>query len=64
MLTLEEFVRKLPEDQQRRIKRGSRLFNYIIAKRCQQPEKLAGDAGDTARTGAEASPKARGVAGK
>ena len=61
MLTLEEFVRKLPEHEQRRIKRGSRLFNYIIEKRCQQPEKLAGDA---VRAGGGASPKVRGVAGK
>ena len=61
MLTIEEFVKKLPEDQQRRIARGERLFKYIIKQRCQQPEKLAGD---TARTSAEASPKVRRVAGK
>ena len=40
-LGIENYLKTLPEDQQRRIKRGSRLLNYIIAKRCKHPEMLA-----------------------
>ncbi|MCG8622874.1 MAG: hypothetical protein MJE68_12880 [Proteobacteria bacterium] len=53
-MNLQEYIKTLPERRQRRIKRGSRLFNYIIEKRCEHREMH----------GKPASPKARGVAGK
>ena len=41
-MNLREYLKTRPEHEQRRIKRGSRLFNYIIEKRCQHPEMLVG----------------------
>ena len=38
MLTLREFVKKLPADEQRRITRGLRLLDYLHAKRHAQSE--------------------------
>ena len=57
-LGIQNYLKTLPEDEQRQIRRGSRLLKYIIAKRCQHPEMLAGgDAGSVAEADAEAEVK-------
>ena len=58
-MTFREYLKTLPEDEQRRIARGSRLLDYIIEKRCQHPEMLGKPS-----LLKKASPKVRGVAGK
>ena len=39
-MNMQEYLKTLPEDEQRRIARGERLFKYIIKQRCQHPEML------------------------
>ena len=58
-MNLDEYLKTLPEHEQRRIKRGDRLFKYIIKQRCKHPEMLANP-----ELLKEAKPKVRGVAGK
>ena len=54
-----EYLKTLPEHEQRQIARGSRLLDYIIKKRCKHPEMLANP-----ELLKKANPKVRGVAGK
>lgn len=50
-MTPDEYLKTLPDHEQRRINRGDRLLRYIIAKRCQHPELLAGGEAEAAAGG-------------
>ena len=63
-----EYLKTRPKREQERFWRGSRLLNYIIEKRCQQPEMLGKpgllkEAKPKGRAGVEATPKGRGGVG-